>query len=226
MSNATVVRAVRERPILFSGAMVRAILDGHKTETRRVLTTGRRFEDCSPIVCDLDRMQDYPDGTCRPVFIEPDGTPFSVQCPYGTAGDRLWVRETWYDNLCGRTDEQRASREEVIYRADGEFADHFEQVEDNPRWSPSIHMPRWASRLTLDVTNVRVERLQDITSDDVLAEGVRVDGAPIVGEYRVHDPAELRHGYRLLWDSLNAPRGYGWNVNPWVWVVAFRRILP
>ena len=169
---------IRERPIIFSGEMVRAILDGRKTQTRRVIKPQR----------------DY----C---------------CLYGKPGDRLWVRETWClgDDLDGN--------EAIYFRADAPPGDYI--------WSPSIHMHREASRITLEVTDVRVERVQEISADDAEAEGIPTH----VVEHtfrKCYRGAGERAAKRIeyfsrLWDNLNAKRGYGWDANPWVWVVAFRR---
>ena len=162
---------MKERPILFSGPMVRAILNGTKTQTRRVMRPGERVEKM-----------------------------ILNKSPYGIPGDRLWVRETW----TGADDP--AHKHAVHYRADGERA---------CRWRPSILMPRWASRITLEVTGIRIERLCDITERDALAEGCVGDG---------HVTVDARAAFKLLWGSLNAKRGYGWDANPWVWVIHFKRI--
>lgn len=183
-----------ERPILFSGPMVRAILEGRKTQTRRVVT--------KPVVLDwLDQF--------LPEFV---AAPENHLCPYGFAGDRLWVRETFAgDNLCG-----------WVYRADHPNADiKAGELDDGEqslrRWVPSIHMPREASRLKLEVTGVRIERLQDISEADAKAEGVCcAPGHP-------HGAADQHRGaFRALIESLNGKRGFGWATNPWMWVVEFR----
>lgn len=178
---------MRERPILFSGPMVRAILEGRKTQTRRVAMVTRCGVRVPALGC--------------------DPAPDAARCPYGVPGDRLWVRETWYDNLTARSPEQRASREEVYYRADG--LPEFEGEESEIRWRPSIHMPRWTSRLTLTITDVRVERLQDITEADAQAEGIETYAG------------YARERFRDLWNNLNRSRGFGWDVNPWVWAIGF-----
>jgi hypothetical protein len=184
-----------ERPILFSGPMVRAILAGTKTQTRRVVKLLEGFEPSGSTM-------HWPHAQKRA------GVTVPLKCPYGQPGDRLWVRETWapvfkrvpHSNGC-------------LYRAD----DDGRQI--NPRsmdgkWKPSIHMPRWASRITLEITGVRVERLQDISGQDVIAEGIEVD---ILG----NAPLTLAiDRYRRLWDSLNAEHA-PWASNPWVWVVEF-----
>lgn len=192
----------RERPILFQGAMVRALLSGAKTQTRRVMK---------------------PDGQYRLDLVCPaDGGP--SRCPYGQPGDRLWVREShwWFPDECdpetGYTP-PILTAEDVEYRADGEKPGRV--------WRPSIHMHRWASRITLEVAGVRVERLQDISEADAQAEGI---GEFIGGWACLTDDAPQqagntpKKGYRHLWERINGPGS--WDVNPWVWVVEFRRIAP
>jgi len=206
----TTATTTKERPILFSGAMVRAILDGTKTQTRRVMKDWVKhphlFEANTTIQCNQGVAcwvrADMRDSLGGPCYIQ-------SRCPYGQPGDRLWVRETW-----AHTDYEREGPFQncTIYRADGE-----DGVWDAPgyRWRPSIHMPRWASRITLEITGVRVEQVQDITPDDAYAEGIR----EVYYEHAVG-------AFRVLWDSINAARGYGWASNPWVWVVEFRRVQP
>lgn len=209
----------KERPILFSGPMVRAILEGRKTQTRRVVKH-------QPIKGDVYPTKD--DGIWG-AQTERSVTSYFA-CPHGQPGDRLWVRETW-----GLLDTQPCDgpeRATIGYRADGDGN------APNGRyqlWRPSIFMPRWASRLTLEILRIRVERLQDITEDDCIDEGVPHDG--LVGYYceegDPNDPEDIgahrcnwRAGYKQLWDSLNAARGHGWDKNPWVWVIEFKRIKP
>jgi hypothetical protein len=200
--------AMMDRPILFSAPMVRALLSGTKTQTRRVAKLAPEASG----------------GLLRP-------------CPYGILGDRLWVRET-----C-RGEELSGGEDGVRYVADGAFR----PIEDTKAaaidWLklhtyrghagtpigpkvPGIHMPRWASRITLDVTGVRVERLQDISEADAKAEGVEP------GQWVVDDPAGLidwplksrerpyANAYALLWDSINGAGA--WAANPWVWGITFR----
>jgi len=171
-----------EHPILFNTDMVKAILDGRKTQTRRIIKP-------QPFLG--DKFQNY--------------EPQVGKCPYGYEGDRLWVRETFAEPF--------GKGMGVIYRAD--------YGENLHTWKPSIFMPRWASRITLEVTAVRVERLQEISGKDAQQEGFPWHG---IG-------ATLQFGYRPpltwfsdLWDSLNAKRGYGWSNNPWVWCISFRKI--
>ncbi len=182
-----------ERPILFSSPMVRAILDGRKTQTRRVIKP-----QPEPV------MEVLSDGPHVTYTINARNTS-DYHCPYGGAGDRLWVRETWCPHWAG--DDCGEGPQGVCYAATNREPDPL-------RWRPSIHMPRWASRITLTVTGVRVERVQDITEADAEAEGCCVGvGA---GNWR-----NTVHMFQGLWDSINAKRGYWWDENPWVWVVKF-----
>ena len=178
---------MKERPILFSAPMVRAILEGRKTQTRRLvkLRPGQEIEHGA-------------------VFSARD--PFLMLSPYGSPGDRLWVRETFHGGGNGGA--------EVAFKADYLIA------RDVKRWTPAIHMPRRLSRITLEVTGVRVERLQDISEEDARAEGidaVRVQTGPAALAGR-----PWATEFCALWDSLNAKRA-PWASNPWVWVVEFRR---
>ncbi|MBN6728746.1 hypothetical protein [Burkholderia multivorans] len=206
-----------ERPILFSGQMVRAILEGRKTQTRRIAK-----DVVAAHVVTGEALRDLDSAGPR------------VRCPHGARGDRLWVRETWQGPLIedherdayleSRTDFHTPKYCE--YAADGGAAPKFVTFDDElvQRWRPSIHMPRWASRITLEITSVRVERLQSISEPDARAEGVTIEERHMhgycAGAYR---PPSIR-AFHDLWDSLNAARGHGWDVNPWVWVVEFRRI--
>lgn len=210
---------VRERPILFSAPMVRAILAGTKTQTRRVVRhAGQTVPSARSVATGV-----YPIGELGWFVDWPRdyGTRRARRCPYGGPGDRLWVRETfcpaYFDG--GRPG----------YRADYD-ASRVGDVVPEPTWKPSIFMPRALSRITLEVTEVCVERVQAITEEDARAEGVRSHNGqwcggphPIKGTPK-HFPA-AKDGYRDLWDSINAKRpGCAWADNPWVWVVSFRRL--
>ena len=219
-----------DRPILFTGPMVRAILDGRKTQTRRLIKVG-------------DTIEERDDGTLWPHYTTwahgDDGSPWAP-CPYGVPGDRLWARETWryHDwtedglpwiryaaddarRLCANVTDDWADRvsdawatlsDPGNYQIDGAARDR--------KWRPSIFLPRWASRLTLDVTEVRVERLHAITEEDAIAEGV--GPAPFCKAGR---PPGLEHveAYEDLWDAINGKRA-PWASDPWVWVVEFTRV--
>ena len=181
-----------EHPILFSGPMVRAILDGRKTQTRRVIKWKcNRGPDGYDTVGESKIIRvPWTERTLAKILVP--------ECPYGVPGDRLWVRETWgkdlYAHLSGHVP--------ILYKVGPPSIDPDYPV----KWNPSIHMPRWASRLTLEVVEVRAQRLQDITEQDAIAEGVSC-----VAEFRE------------LWDSINAKRA-PWDSNPWVWAVTFRRV--
>lgn len=222
---------MKERPILFNAEMVRAVLDGRKTQTRRVVKFPVKrwqfMEDYHGE--DLDGwLADTPDaaewcgwGWCEGRQVQ--NTPH-LRCPYGARGDKLWVRETWRIDMAGGSTIDGASdfSYDVSYRAGGDDLElrHAGSLDDDPYiktadsgpehgWRPSIFMPRWASRITLEVAGVRVERVQEITHDDALAEGIST--API-------------DGFADLWGSINDKRGYSWDSNPWVWVVEFKVI--
>ena len=198
---------MKEHPILFSGPMVRAILEGRKTQTRRAVVA-RHVPDLSS--WSLRGLQVYPDGGLRAVF-DGDEEPVGVPCPYGAPGDRLWVRETWAgDDCCGYV--YRADHPDADLRA-GDLDDGEQSIR---RWHPSIHMPRAASRLTLALTAVRVERLHDISDADIEAEGVTSGTPPCLAHLR---RAVLRDGWERLWKSTAGIES--WNANPWVWALSF-----
>lgn len=192
-----------ERPILFSGPMVCAILDGLKTQTRRVV---RLHPSSGYIVERGGKRRWHPD--------DPDAI---EACPYGAPGDTLWVRETWAYYGGDEYLYQRIA-ENVMYRAT--WADDprcptysaGEPVGDR-RWRPSIHMPRWASRLSLPIKSRRLERLQEISEADCCAEGV---GSPITRDLK-------RPKFQALWDSINGKRA-PWASNLRVWVIEFERV--
>jgi len=207
-----------ERPILFSGEMVRAILDGRKTQTRRVIK--------AKVPC-WNKPDDWQKGICFHGMVSFNNGPskqhqlrdFSVQCPYGIPCDRLWVRETWQNTadmgICHPADNY------VVYRA----TDPDWETMEGWKWRPSIFMPREASRITLEITDIRVERVQDISEKDAEHEGLTE-----WQDFIYLSPDESRmtrdiiQAFSWLWDSLNAKRGYSWESNPWVWVIDFKKI--
>lgn len=198
--------SARERPIIFSGPMVQAVLAGRKTQTRRVVK-GAPLWDTAPV-----------EFSNSPGWWTDREDHDSRRCPYGKPGDRLWVRET-FAAPWGKDYELPGGVPAVFYRADGE------PFNDDGRWTPSIHMPRWASRITLELTGVRVERLQDISEKDAKAEGIE-EPSPAHGAWC--DPNLGREGhwsyrltFSLLWDSINGKRA-PWASNCWVWVLQFR----
>lgn len=185
---------MKERGILFQAPMVRALLAGEKTQTRRIL---KRFE-------------------MRAGMPEPEYASLLRCCPYGATGDRLWVREAHSLRPAVGDPETIVA----AYRA----TDH----ECNAPWRPSIHMPRWACRLVLEVTAVRVERLQDISQADAIAEGIERYAANPSYWRDYGNPtgvmAAASSSYMSLWDSINGAGS--WDANPWVWVIEFKRVSP
>jgi len=209
---------VTERPILFSAPMVRAILDGRKTQTRRVIKDGPKGDYWSKPSC-----SGYPGD---PWYVTANLTPPSTHvfktCPYGKAGDRLWVRETWTPSV--EEDGQTVVKTEPpLYRAGNPvFA---EGGPEDWRWTPSIFMPRWASRITLEITDVRVERLQEISVTDIRSEGISCPEHDFDSGFCSSECAALRRAWSMGWDKINGKRkGCDWNSNPWVWVIEFKKL--
>lgn len=215
---------MKEHPILFNGSMVRALLGGSKTQTRRI----------------VKGAEQWPANAVKAVILETRGTAMAVdaqrytygpeiKCPHGMPGDRLWVRETFVQGwpcIDGNPDqfEEDGSEkpEHTWYRAskpDLEWDNGEGRV--NVRWRPSIFMPRALSRITLEIVSVRVERLQDISEADCCAEGCAGGHGSIPGYGYAATP--LEH-YNWLWESINGPSS--WGANPWVWAIQFKRIIP
>jgi hypothetical protein len=198
---------MKEHPILFNGPMVRALLEGAKTQTRRLMNN-QSDDDCGPLNVGLfnptviDSHGDEQPGDERFGAWTLDGECGWVS-PYGQPGDRLWVRETFAELTRG-----------YAYRADPIW--HVNAW----RWTPSIHMPRAASRIMLEITGIRVERLQDISEADALAEGSLIWSAE--QDTPVRDLPEARLVYRQIWEQINGPSS--WDQNPIVWVVEFNRV--
>ena len=223
---------MKERPILFSAPMVRALLAGTKTQTRRVVKPQPRRVDGGVPFGDAPQWVHAEPGTAM------------MHCPHGKRGDRLWVKETWrigaWDenegafaiDYCDGPDKtwrktpETPEGEDLFNRLwyqstdelwakgikpDPEGNYHWQPGESPLRWRPSIHMPRWASRITLEITSVLVERLKDISEADAMAEGVYTDPA-----------CPAYDAYAKLWESINGPGS--WDANPWVWVLEFCRI--
>ena len=233
---------MKERPILFSAPMVNAILDGKKTQTRRVV---KPYEPNF-------RTVTVPQGVvCR----NEDGFTYRSTCPYGQVGDQLWVRESFnystdkelHPDEKPNPAPQRSNylSKHLVYAADG--------VKSHPefgkaRWKPSIHMPRWASRIQLEITDIGVERLQDISEEDAKSEGIIFAGKSVNGfdmyahHGAVHTMKELggsgdskladvefigrtaKQAFMKLWQKINGAES--WDKNPWVWVIEFERIKP
>jgi len=193
---------MREHPILFSTEMVKAILEGRKTMTRRIIKT-------QPVMVNgYYRWQPKAGYDINLEHLNINLT--NKLCPCGQVGDRLWVRETWADGMNVPVP--------IIYKADKAWTDV------KIKWRPSIFMPRWASRITLEITDIRVERVQEINNADAEQEGFALaglqNGCPACDTID-HSYYGGRFHFAEYWDSLNAKRGYSWESNPWVWVVSF-----
>lgn len=236
-----------EKPILFSGPMIRAILEGRKTQTRRVFSPDRIKIEPQP-----KGGFRYSTYASRAGGIEQTGGgPFVPSdwlhyCPYGVPGDRLWIRETHgvfsVDGISvsvgykARLPEGKSLSDTDggldVIRVTSEQSAWAEQNIDNERWRPSIFMPRWASRITLEITDVRVERLQEISGQDCAAEGMmlqrwlqedRGEGQPFFDKGIKADGLELQAAFQKGWDTINGKRS-PWESNPWVWVIGFKRV--
>lgn len=182
-----------ERGMIFNAEMVRAILDGRKTQTRRIAKLSHERSMKNPVVRGKNGEASYVG--CRLA---------AMLCPFGQPGDRIWVREAW--------------THESIDAENGSYSPDYRATANGQpldgRWRPSIHMPRWASRITLEITDVRVERLNSISEEDAKAEGAPTECCVIGDKHFL--------GFRSLWKSI-----YGddsWQANPWVWVIEFRRV--
>lgn len=204
----------KERPILFSGPMVRAIQEGRKTQTRRVVW--------HPLALHAKLILGPHDGEWWDC-VQQDDTGGQILCPYGKPGDRLWVRETWRCHG-GREYEYQKHQPSIRYRADSDLVDAV-----SAEWRRSIHMPRWASRITLEIVSVRVEMLQDISEEDAKAEGADFGfWHPEQGVFSEPTDEEdeqnscYRDGFGFIWESINGPGS--WDLNPWVWVVEFKEV--
>ncbi len=192
---------MKERPILFNAPMVRAILAGTKTQTRRIM---------KPQPTRVDGGVPFGDG---PKWACAAPGSAVISCPHGKRGDRLWVREAHY--IIGE-------HREVFFRATQDSNNSPTLSWPGP-WRPSIHMPRWASRITLEVTGVRAERLREISHDDALAEGIlrTPNSNTWITDDRRYVSSNPVWVYAYRWEQIN---GFGsWVANPWVWVIEFER---
>ncbi|HBU8422657.1 hypothetical protein ACWQYV_10290 [Klebsiella pneumoniae] len=200
---------MKERGMIFNGEMVRAILDGRKTQTRRII------KDCT---VGRDQISKFIQIEKKFIGCYPEDVPELIRecCPYGVPGDRIWVREAF------RVHSRATDVATLVYKA-SERNSWTEQTHRVPvavcnkpatpeKWTPSLHMPRWASRILLEITGVRVERLRSMSQDDARAEGVIAESGPM----------EAGLAFRELWDSIYGEES--WKANPWVWVIEFKRV--
>lgn len=215
---------MKERPMIFNAEMARAILDGRKTQTRRIVKS-----DCMDI-------GEKDDGTLWPWREHDNGGDYWYPCPFGEVGDRIWVRET-----C-RAVELESGLDVVSYDAGGQdipikahpldaglWVDLYRYRGGEGKTVPSIHMPRWASRITLEITGVRVERLNDISETDAEAEGIDMEALfdaqdcyDCIADHNMTGRPTVTGAFKYLWESIYGEEG--WQANPWVWVITFQRV--
>ncbi|MEE4688647.1 hypothetical protein V2K77_00995 [Pseudomonas alliivorans] len=224
----------KERPILFSAPMVRAILEGRKTITRREIKPSKRSADTQ------FELHQQPDGSWLPMHtfdescMDDQGAEHPITSPYGKPGDRLWVREAWQADaqVDSVTPRDLSQGEPIQYPADGAYRQTGCSMITPGKTRPSIHMSRWVSRILLEITDVRVERLQAISEQQTLAEGIipHVRGG---WHWHLHDPSNVddwhQFGFKspvFAFQDLWISTGGDWDANPWVWVVEFKRVTP
>jgi hypothetical protein len=236
---------MKERPIIFSGESVREILASQKTQTRRIVKPkpGKQSKWLTPQIISLVPHGEMVSGGWQMhhpkagqrhmgVDVELDSPLGWIPCPLGLAGDRLWVREKFRETGSAMQIDgvlRECDPDQLVYAADGD---------DSPHWRSPIHMPRWASRLTLEIVSVRVERLQDISEEDCFAEGIQrfeipeedipiIGGAPLfipVGPSDFIGCGTPRGAFERSWNHLHGKGA--WETNPWVWRIEFRRVEP
>lgn len=212
---------MKERGMIFNSEMVRAILDGRKTQTRRIIKPQPVMYEPGQSIHVSDMIND------------------ALRCPFGQVGNRIWVREAFQGPLVSEEllEEYRAYPEKFEnpeyceYAADGGPRPEYCDLDDNLRhgWRPSIHMPRWASRLTLEITGVRVERLNGISETDAEAEGIDMEALfdaqdcyDCIADHNMTGRPTVTGAFKYLWESIYGD--YTWRANPWVWVIEFKRI--
>lgn len=233
---------MKELPIIMGAESVLEILERRKSQTRRVVNPRKyNIGGWDMPVSKSDVEAGYP------VYQDNNGDFHSVveRCPYGKVGDRLWVRESWSTLTYHEGDvpihivkDHKNIEHDVVYYAecpdfswtDGDgFLEYRKDGMETSHWKSPIFMPRWASRITLEITDIRVERVQDITEEDAIAEGISREFAfecngwvPSYADPDSGGYADYITGYRTLWNSLNAKRGFPWEKNPWVWIIDFK----
>ncbi|GKP76762.1 hypothetical protein NUBL8594_11780 [Klebsiella pneumoniae] len=209
---------MKERGMIFNGEMVRAIIDGRKTQTRRPIKWKQtRFTE----------IGEREDGSKWPWSEDAEhACDFWHPCPFGAVGDRIWVRETWAEAGASAPDLK-------LYRAN--YPEHVPSIYENVppaeeiRWTPSIHMPRTASRILLEITDVRVERLNAISEEDAEAEGIDMEALydsqdcyDCIADHNMTGRPTVTGAFKYLWESIYGEEG--WKSNPWVWVIEFKRV--
>ena len=216
---------MKERGMIFNSEMVRAILDGRKTQTRRIMKIQPEHSGLG-----LRRVIDSKNGSVDGQYFWSSSDACGLKarsksfaCPFGAVGDRIWVRETWAEAGACAPDLK-------LYRAN--YPEHVPSIYENVppaeeiRWTPSIHMPRWASRILLEITDVRVEQLNAISEEDARAEGIIDGGCLNCGEPEpcgcANPEPDATDAFAYLWQSIYGQEN--WNANPWVWVIEFKRV--
>lgn len=227
-----------ERGMIFNAEMVRALLSGRKTQTRRevklnldIACLATTYDWATSLAANhyqglteeqIQQKAESLRGVIHPVILD-NGQMVSIICPHGKPGGRIWVRETWAEAGASAPDLK-------LYRAN--YPEHVPSIYENVppakeiRWTPSIHMPRWASRILLEITDVRVERLNAISEEDARAEGIIDGGCLNCGEPEpcgcANPDPDATDAFAYLWQSIYGQES--WNANPWVWVISFERI--
>ncbi|EIY2246847.1 hypothetical protein [Klebsiella pneumoniae] len=217
---------MKERGMIFNGEMVRAILDGRKTQTRRII------KDCT---VGRDQISKFIQIEKKFIGCYPEDVPELIRecCPYGVQGDRIWVREAF------RVHSRATDVATLVYKA-SERNSWTEQTHRVPvavcnkpatpeKWTPSLHMPRWASRILLEITDVRVERLNAISEEDAEAEGIDMEALydsqdcyDCIADHNMTGRPTVTGAFKYLWESIYGEEG--WKANPWVWVIEFKRV--
>jgi len=208
---------MKETGIIMSGSHPVDILEGRKTQTRRVIKGLPNWVNAVSIILAPQGLFGFGE-----IKGEVKGRWFrdSFKCPYGQVGDRLWVKETFALRNDGKQVLHKAGYEDIVKALDlQKFIKERGLPALNIKWTSPLFMSRCDSRITLEITGLRVERLQEITEEDAEAEG---EGWSGVGDGENYDVCSAIENYAHLWDSLNAKRGYGWEKNPWVWVIEFK----
>lgn len=209
---------MNQHPILFSTPMVKAILSGQKTQTRRIMPFYKKLNAETLSDIDFRETKIYSDGSFRAIF-DTSEEPFSEKCRYGKVGDSLWVRESYCLNYFDDNSNG--------YKA--QWNDVAAELIPEPKWKPSIHMPKSACRIWLRITDIRVERLQQISENDAKSEGIELKFNSMFNENRFLDYQTKAfnrvnpiNSYKTLWESINGENS--WLVNPYVWVIEFERV--
>lgn len=226
---------MKETPLLYTGPMMRAVLDDLKNQTRRIIKPQPEYQGKESFGDSWAwrKGKDGFSGVTREQLTGKAGLLYPGRCPYGVPGDRLWVKETFYCDHCQYQGALAGLppltgddlKRYMYYEADGPVRNQIPECEGVPKLKPSIFMPRWASRLTLEIVRVRVERLREISADDAIAEGITEADyyvPNVTGMLKGRETETPVDGYRRLWEAINGKKS--WDKNPWVWVIEFKKV--